>query len=50
MKCTNCYYGQIRYDMNGQILGVDCTRDNMRFIHIDYAEIMSCGAWAERDD
>lgn len=50
MKCTNCYYGEIRYNKDGQKIGVDCTRDNMRFIDIDIADIMSCGAWAESED
>lgn len=49
MKCTTCYYAQDRYDKDGCKCGVDCSKDNMRFIPFDVADAMYCGAYAERD-
>lgn len=50
MKCTDCYYARERYDSEGKVIGVDCAHDNMRFIDMDTASIMYCGAWSEKDD
>ncbi|MBR2707726.1 MAG: hypothetical protein IKE74_10910 [Mogibacterium sp.] len=50
MNCMNCYYGNIIYDTDGSIIGVDCAKDNMRFVNLDIAQTMHCGAWSERDE
>ena len=49
MKCTDCYYANECYDRDGIQIGVDCSKDNMRFIPMDIAECQYCGAYAERD-
>lgn len=50
MNCLTCYYAQERYAKDGHCIGVDCTKDNMRFIEYDIAICQYCGAYAERDD
>lgn len=50
MKCTSCYYARERYDSEGKVIGVDCAHDNMRFIEMETASIMYCGAWSEKDE
>lgn len=50
LRCTDCYYACDRYDSKGTRIGVDCSKDNMRFIDIDTASVMCCGAFAERDE
>lgn len=49
LRCIDCYYACDRYDHNGTRIGVDCSKDNMRFIDIETASVMCCGAYAERD-
>lgn len=49
LHCTNCYYACDRYNRNGSKIGVECAKDNMRFIDIETASVMCCGAYAERD-
>ena len=49
LRCTDCYYACDRYDGKGTRIGVDCSKDNMRFIDIETASVMCCGAFAERD-
>ena len=50
LHCTTCYYAVERYNRKGTIIGYDCGKDNMRFIDIDLANVMCCGAYAERGD
>lgn len=50
MKCTDCYYAQDRFNSKGEKIGIDCGKDNMRFIDMETASIMYCGAWSERDE
>lgn len=49
MRCINCWYARPRYDKDGKQIGVECSHDNMRFIDIEFASVMYCGAWAEVD-
>lgn len=49
MNCTTCYYATERYDRDGVQIGIDCGKDNMRFIPMNIAEVQYCGAYAERD-
>ena len=49
MKCTECYYAEPRYNQDGVQIGIDCSKDNMRFVEIEIAQVMGCGAWAEKD-
>lgn len=49
MRCNNCYYAEPRYDKEGLQIGVDCMKDNARFIEMDVALVQYCGAYAERD-
>ena len=50
MNCLQCYYANPHYSKNGDIEGVDCSADNMRFIPYDIAACQYCGRYAERDD
>ena len=50
LHCTTCYYALDRYNRKGTRIGVDCSKYNMRFIDIETASVMCCGAYAERDD
>lgn len=50
MNCLNCWYAEPRYSKTGVIIGIDCTKDNMRFIEYDIASCQYCGAYAERDE
>ena len=50
MNCNTCYYAEPRYNKEGMQIGVDCTKDNMRFIESDIARCQYCGAYAERDE
>lgn len=49
LHCSSCYYAVERYNRKGTIIGYDCGKDNMRFIDLDLANVMCCGAYAERD-
>lgn len=50
-SCYNCSYGHERYDKNGLIAGVDCARENMRYLPDMHIKLFSpCDWWAERDD
>lgn len=51
MSCYNCAYGHEHYDRNGLIVGVDCARENMRFLPDPHIQLFSpCDWWAERDE
>lgn len=50
MKCTNCYYSHPVYGKDGLQIGIECSKDNMRYIDIETAQAMYCGAYSEADE
>lgn len=50
MRCTKCYYAHPVYGKDGLQIGIECSKDNMRFIEMDIARTMYCGAFAEADE
>ena len=50
ISCARCYYAEDRYSEHGEIIGIDCMKDNARFIPADIASCQHCGCFAERDD
>ena len=51
-NCYTCAYGTHRYDSKGLIVGVECTRDNMRFLPDAHIRLFSkdCINWTEADE
>lgn len=50
MNCFNCGYAQRVYK-NGMVEGVDCSKDNLRFIPAYLIEKDNgCPSWIEGDD
>lgn len=50
ISCARCYYAVDRYNRKGTKIGVECAKDNMRFIDYDIAAVQMCGAFAERNE
>ena len=50
-SCYNCAYGHERYDKRGFVVGVDCARENIRYLPDMHIKLFSpCDWWSERDD
>ena len=50
MNCFNCGYAYRHYN-KGVCDGVDCSKDNLRFIPAyEILDFNACPAWIERDD
>ena len=49
MCCNRCYYAEPVF-RNGIQDGVDCVRDNLRFIDRDKARDSCCTWFAEKED
>lgn len=49
-NCFDCAYHLERYGAGGTLLGIECGKDNMRFVDYDIASVMRCGAWVEIEE